>query len=147
MLNGAAPHCARGWLRPGSSGKAFELQLGCNEIEQVQLDRIGIDHNDRLTAAASSIVHSLSETMFESSGARLMARWGCLPPEGTIDPAALEPVAEPSWILDLDMFSTAAVPFAIDPVVEEARRYAERIYTVFRWAVTDEFLQRFGVQP
>ena len=144
------------------------LQALGDHVQPAQVDRIGIRYVDRLTGApldsiatlvrpevrglagsgaAASVVHSLSETMFESPGARLLARWGCLPPEGTIDPAALEPVAEPSWILDLDMFSTAAVPFAIDPVVEEAGRYAERIYTVFRWAVTDEFLGRFGAQP
>jgi uncharacterized protein (TIGR04255 family) len=144
------------------------LQALGDHVQPAQLDRIGIRYVDRLTGAplesisalvrpevrglagtgaAGNMLHSLSETMFESHGARLLARWGCLPPEGTLDPAAIEPIAEPSWILDLDMFSTGAVPFAIDPVVEQARRYAERIYTVFRWAVTDEFLNRFGAQP
>ena len=79
--------------------------------------------------------------------ARVLARWGCLPPGATVDPSAIEPAKEKSWILDLDMFSTTPVPFAVDRVVAEAQRYAERIYTVFRWAVTDDFLARYGGTP
>jgi uncharacterized protein (TIGR04255 family) len=64
-----------------------------------------------------------------------------------VDPAAIEPAKEKSWILDLDMFSAAPMPFDVERVVEEAQRYAERIYTVFRWAVTDDFLVRYGGKP
>lgn len=49
--------------------------------------------------------------------------------------------------LDLDMFSATPTPFVVDQVVEQAQRYAERIYTIFRWAVTDEFLVRYGGKP
>jgi hypothetical protein len=42
------------------------------------------------------------------------------------------------------MSSVASVPFAVDRVVEIAKQYAERVYTFFRWAVTDEFLRRYG---
>ncbi len=34
--------------------------------------------------------------------------------------------------------------FDVEHVVTEAQRYAERIYTLFRWAVTEEFLSRYG---
>ena len=77
----------------------------------------------------------------------MLARWGRLPPGATVDPAAIEPVEEKSWILDLDMFSAASMPFTVDPVVDEVRRYAERIYAIFRWAVTDDFLVRYGGKP
>ena len=50
------------------------------------------------------------------------------------------------FILDLDMFSSAPMPFAVDRVVAEAQRYAERIYTIFRWAVTKDFLVRYGAK-
>jgi uncharacterized protein (TIGR04255 family) len=98
------------------------------------------------TSIGSRAVHALSETMFELEGARFVARWGRLSPGKTIDPTAIEPINEKSWILDLDMFSAAPVKFAVDQVVEDARRYAERAYAFFRWAVTDEFLRRHGGQ-
>lgn len=133
-----------------------------------QLDRLGVRYIDRITGdavdditklvrpevrgitgtiAAKHAVHAISESMFELPNARVLARWGCLPPGATVDPAAIEPDAEKSWILDLDMFSDAPMPFVVEHVVAEAQRYAERIYTVFRWAVTDDFLARYGGKP
>jgi uncharacterized protein (TIGR04255 family) len=134
-------------------------------VEPVQLDRLGVRYIDRITGdamddiaklvraevrgitgtvAATHALHALSESVFELPDARVLARWGCLPPGSTVDPAAIEPAKERSWILDLDMFSTTPMPFGVDHVVAEAQHYAERIYTIFRWAVTDEFLVRFG---
>lgn len=136
-------------------------------IEPSQLDRVGVRYIDRIagnavddiaklvrpevrgitgTVAATHAVHALSESMFELPGARVVARWGYLPPGSTVDPAAIEPEDDKSWILDLDMFSTAPMPFVVDAVVAEAQRFAERIYTIFRWAVTDDFLERYGGQ-
>jgi uncharacterized protein (TIGR04255 family) len=130
-----------------------------------QVDRLGVRYIDRITGsavdeisalvqpevrgisgtlAASHADHSLTETLFAVEDARVVARWGQLPPRGTVDPAAIEPAEEKSWILDLDMFSSNATPFVVDRVVEDARRYAERIYAIFRWAVTDDFLRRYG---
>jgi uncharacterized protein (TIGR04255 family) len=130
-----------------------------------QLDRLGVRYIDRITGdavddiatlvrsevrgiigttAGAHAVHALSEAMFELPDARVVARWGSLPPGLTVDPAVLEPAKDKSWILDLDMFSAAPMPFAVDRTVAEAERYAERIYTIFRWAVTDDFLLRYG---
>lgn len=67
-----------------------------------------------------------------------------LPAGGTVDPAAIEPAKEKSWVLDIDMFSGAPMRFDVERVVAEARRHAERVYTIFRWAVTDDFLARYG---
>lgn len=137
-------------------------------IEPAQVDRLGVRYIDRITGiavddiatlvraevrgitgtvAATHAAHALSESLFQVDDARLLARWGVLPPGKTVDPVAIEPASEKSWILDLDMFSATAMPFVVDQVVERAQRYAERIYTVFRWAVTDEFLVRFGGKP
>lgn len=137
-------------------------------IEPSQLDRLGVRYIDRITGdavddiaklirsevrgitgtiAATHVVHALSESMFELPNARVLARWGCLPPGATVDPAAIEPASEKSWILDLDMFSAAPVPFVVEDIVVEAQRYAERIYTIFRWAVTDDFILRYGGKP
>lgn len=137
-------------------------------LEPKLIDRLGVRYIDRITgtdvadiaklvrpevrgisgtAAATHAAHALSESLFKLPDAQVVARWGRLPAGATVDPAALEPASEESWILDLDMFSATAVPFVVDDVVSNAQRYAERIYTIFRWAVTDEFLQRFGGTP
>jgi len=64
----------------------------------------------------------------------------------TVDPGAIEPVDVPSWILDLDMFSTVPFPFEVESILEKAGDFAQRIYALFRWAVTKEFLVRYGVK-
>ena len=133
-----------------------------------QVDRLGVRYIDRITGdavddiaalvrpevrgiagtiAGTRATHALSESMFDLVDARVLARWGRLPAGATVDPAAIEPATVQSWILDLDMFSVSPMPFAIERLVAEAQRYAERIYTIFRWAVTDEFLRRYGGTP
>jgi len=99
------------------------------------------------TPAADNAMHAMSESLFTLPRAQVLARWGRLPPGATVDPAALEPVTEKSWILDLDMFSDGPAPFSVDRVVADAARFAERIYTIFRWAVTNDFLKRYGGKP
>lgn len=89
---------------------------------------------------------TISESLFNLPGGQdqILARWGILPENTTIDPAAVEPINEPSWILDLDMSLSNQREFDVEALMGEAQRFAERIYTFFRWAVTDDFLRRFG---
>ena len=131
------------------------------------VDRIGVRYIDRVTDDAVKDIaklvrpeilgivatvagpharHALSETVFTvpAPPAQLLARWGLLPASGTVDPAAIEPSPKPSWILDLDMFRSEPRAFDSATVTNEARSYAERIYTFFRWAVTDDFLRLYG---
>jgi uncharacterized protein (TIGR04255 family) len=91
------------------------------------------------------VQHSLTETIFAlpDSENKLLARWGCVPPKGTVDPNAIEPVDQKSWILDLDMFNDQQRQFAPDALAAEAQAFTERLYAFFRWAVTDEFLKRY----
>jgi uncharacterized protein (TIGR04255 family) len=96
------------------------------------------------TASAGHAQQTLTESLFSIGSALLLARWGLMPPGQTVDPAAIEQSGERSWILDFDMFSTAPFPFATDRIIENARHFAERIYCFFRWAVTDDFLRRYG---
>jgi len=42
------------------------------------------------------------------------------------------------------MFSSEPAPFTAERILADANRFAERIYTLFRWAVTPAFLQRYG---
>ena len=81
---------------------------------------------------------------------QITARWGLLAPRRTIDPGALDAIDEPNWILDTDpfqSFQTGSRWLDVDSVVEQARAFAERIYSIFRWAVTNEFLRRYGGNP
>ncbi len=130
-----------------------------------QVDRLGVRYIDRIADAAvedisklvvpevcgivgteafAHAVQAISDTRFELPDARVTARWGQLPEGATHDPLALETIDERSWILDLDMSTRTSTPFSVDGLVTTARTFAERIYTIFRWAVTDEFLRRYG---
>lgn len=143
------------------------VQALAEHVSPRVVDRIGVRYIDRVTGAAvkdiSKLVRpeilgivataaaqharqTLSESVFTvpEPAAQLLARWGLLPKGGTVDPSAIEPIAEPSWILDLDMFRPEPRAFNPSEVVADARSYAERIYTFFRWAVTDDFLQLYG---
>jgi uncharacterized protein (TIGR04255 family) len=73
-----------------------------------------------------------------------VARWGKLPPGMTIDPNLAPPIQEDSWLIDLDVSKAGQFPFATKTVIETASLAAERVYTVFRWMVTDEFLRTYG---
>ncbi len=90
---------------------------------------------------------SITDSLFQlpEEGGTIHCRWGCLPGNTAID-AGLEPVPELSWILDLDMFMPfkGSTDFNVDAIMDESSRFAKRLYTLFRWAVTDEFLRRFG---
>ena len=99
------------------------------------------------TPLASRTTHSLAETLLRGEQGQLRARWGLLPPQATVDPAAYPPVDRPTWILDLDMFQEAETLFAADELAATAERLAEQVYAVFRWAVTDEFLRHYGGEP
>jgi uncharacterized protein (TIGR04255 family) len=89
---------------------------------------------------------ALSEIFCEAPGCedRIRLRSGLVPAQSTVDPAAIEPIDGPSFILDIDMFSEATRSFSSESISRELVRYAERIYAVFRWAVTDEFLRHYG---
>ncbi|GAB1541812.1 hypothetical protein NUACC21_44850 [Scytonema sp. NUACC21] len=98
------------------------------------------------TEFGKSVHQTISESLFnlpEGHG-QLLARWGLLSADTTIDPTVVEPIAQPSWVLDLDMSVSTQREFSIKVIMSEAQHFAERIYTFFRWVVTDDFLQRFG---
>ncbi len=132
------------------------------------MDRLGVRYIDRIqgvpVANISALVrtdilgiaalaigahahYTLTDTMFSIDGAHLHARWGKVPPKSTIDPTAINPVDDESWLLDLDAFTEEKAEFDVAQIVGRARGFAERIYAFFRWAVTDEFLRHFGGKP
>ena len=134
-------------------------------IEPKVIDRLGVRYIDRIVGQAvddignlvrpevrgitgtpvdSRVLNALTQSLFEINDERMLARWGRIPAGETFDPAAIEPSNERSWVLDLDMFTVGPMPFSVARVVDDATRFAERIYTFFRWAVTDDFLRRYG---
>lgn len=143
------------------------VQAVADTVEPQTVDRLGVRYIDRITGehindistlvrpeilgivatdAQKHVQHTLTQSMLSvpNLAAQLLARWGLLPKGGTIDLAAIEPLSEISWILDLDMFRTESKPFVPDEIVADARAYAEQIYTFFRWMVTDDFLRLYG---
>ena len=145
----------------------FVLEALKRYIDPGTTDRLGIRFVDRIVgdnvARIESLVRpeirgivgssisrhatsSITETIFEVSGsnAKLLSRWGKLPAGTVVDPAIMDAISEPSWILDIDMFRDGSTPFDVDSIVDEATLFAERIYTFFRWAVTVDFLKAFG---
>ena len=95
-----------------------------------------------------SAIHLLTAAQFQvENGARIQARWGQFPANATSDPDALEPVAKPSWVLDLDMFTTESQPFASEELLTTATGFAECLYWLFRQMVKEEFLRFYGGEP
>jgi len=142
--------------------QALKHQFGPKTV-----DRLGVRYIDRITGDAIAHINemvrpeilgitgtamveyadrALSEALFSipETSAFIQARWGILPPNGTVDPAAMEPVDERSWILDLDIFNQEPGPFEPATILANASGFAERCYTFFRWVVTDDFLRRYG---
>jgi uncharacterized protein (TIGR04255 family) len=131
-------------------------------------DRIGVRYVDRLTGDSLTrlnslvrpeilgiggdeealrevdVVHALSDALFRLEDAsELRGRWGSLPPGATYDPG-IEPAPERSWVLDLDHYTSKQEDFDLAIIGERVAQFCDRIYTFFRWAVTDDFLHEFG---
>ncbi|PSB59387.1 TIGR04255 family protein [Chamaesiphon polymorphus CCALA 037] len=130
-----------------------------------QIDRVGLRYIDRVVGQnledisqlirpemagiscsdLQEYVHQvLHESLFLLPEAQISARWGVMPANATFDPYTIEAVSERSWILDLDISATNPQVFNLEALMAQALRFTERIYTFFRWAVTDEFLRRYG---
>ena len=96
---------------------------------------------------AADAQHMIVEKLFdlpEEKGSQLRLRWGRLSARSTVDLAAVDPVDEPSCVLDIDAVRQITDALDVEKIVSRTRTLAERIYSVFRWAVTDEFLRRYG---
>lgn len=126
------------------------------------VDRVGLRYIDRLTGDALSrvqdfvvpqiaglygcvdgelsLAHSVTDSLIEiKADERLQVKSGFLPPGATFDPS-LSPLPEPSWVLDMDVFTTAGgFPFDPEALVDRLRGYAETAYAFFRFTTTEAF--------
>lgn len=95
-----------------------------------------------------SIISMMTDARFRGPNeSPIQGRWGALPPNTTYDPDVLEPVTGPSWVLDLDMATSAPCPFSTGELLTTATSFAESLYWLFRQMVTDEFLRFHGGEP
>ncbi len=135
-----------------------------NEAFHPDVQRFGLRYIDRLVGqnltdisslvkpeiagiAAADFTHqTINESLFimPDGEEKITARWGLIPTGVTFDPDAIEPIAEASWILDLDMSLAKNREFSVEGLIKEGNYFSERLYTFFRWAIQDEFLRRFG---
>jgi uncharacterized protein (TIGR04255 family) len=122
-----------------------------NRVRKPQFDDLSrLVHSEVLGIAgplADDLGFSICESSFSLDDASLRARWGVLPAGATTDPTTIDPLPEPSWILDIDMFVERQPEFDGDSVVSRGRLFAETTYKLFRWCVTDEFLRAYGGHP
>jgi uncharacterized protein (TIGR04255 family) len=133
----------------------------------VQIDRFGLrcidrvvgrdlqDLSDLIRPEMAGIVSSelqayihqvLHESLFilPSGAGQIAARWGIIPALDTYDPYEIEAIDERSWLLDLDISTVKEQEFKVESLMEQAHNFTERLYTFWRWVVTDEFLRRYG---
>jgi uncharacterized protein (TIGR04255 family) len=57
----------------------------------------------------------------------------------------LEPLAVPSFILDIDIFSAGPQPFDAPSLATQFRAYHSEIDRFFRWSLAPDGEARFGV--
>ena len=136
-------------------------------IRPVMTSRVGVRYTDRVTGLemigrlpefirpellgvasaelrGGEVLSHLTRSEFLTGGVSLRGFWGHLPPRSTHD-MLVDAIEEPSWVLDLDAYTTMQEPFDAALCVKEAERYAKVVYGFFRWAVSDEFLEAYRV--
>lgn len=141
-----------------------------DHIDPKTVDRLGVRYIDRIHGDALSNIdafvrpemagilstnlgdfaqQSISETFLRVPDApwAMSVRWGKLPAGATLDPNVLEPIEADSWILDLDVFQQESRSLEVAELTSQAEHFAERVYTFFRWVVTDNFLVHYGGKP
>ena len=146
------------------------LESFVDHVDPGVMDRLGVRYVDRITGEnlkdlpalvrpevsgvlstplASQALHSISQTVFTlpDDPGQVMTRWGRIPAGGTVDPGAVDPIDESSWMLDIDAYDAVTRKFDVASILKQAQVFSERIYNIFRWAVTDEFLRRYGGKP
>ena len=92
---------------------------------------------------SGSVVASATQIHFKLQDLQLQVRWGRLPENALLTPG-LAPSPEASFVLDIDVYSEGMKPFEVDSATRVARSAADHAYRFFRWAVSEDFLKRFG---
>jgi uncharacterized protein (TIGR04255 family) len=96
------------------------------------------------TELGDATQHLITESLLRTEEGMLTARWGRLAPYTTVDPSAVEPIATPCWIHDLDLYTVESHAFSSAELAPLLESFAKRLYAVFRAMVTDEYLVFYG---
>jgi uncharacterized protein (TIGR04255 family) len=126
------------------------LRIGMRYIDQIkppQFERLSDLLIPEVLGAANIIGNDsqylITQVAATAKPGTLLARWGKLPKGMTVDPT-MQPAEEDSWMIDLDLSETGQMAFDPEALIARLRTYAERIYTVFRWMITEDFLREYG---
>lgn len=91
---------------------------------------------------ATTLLQGINEASFATGERTVQARWGLLPGQTIFDPS-IAPVPFQSWFLDIDSFTTTRQHMNAVYLTEELQNLSERAYRMFRWLVTERFIERF----
>ncbi len=130
-------------------------RIGIRYVDRVQLDEGNADLEEWIRpevlgmvpiqpGGSASLSHSISDTEFQLGDATLHGRWGLIPPSTQLDPLHGDAIDVPSWILDLDMYTSKMGEFNVAQLMSATEEFAARIYRFFRWAVRPGLLRRYG---
>lgn len=90
-----------------------------------------------------ALVHLMTEALYRSAPDRMVhLRSGLVPGNSAFDPD-IPALDKPSWILDLDSFTTERAPFDVQTLGHVSTELALAAYRYFRWLITDEFIEQF----
>lgn len=106
--------------------------------ESISDDLVGI-----LSGGDDNVLHMLTETSFKAKEGTVTARWGKMPAQGTMDAVLLPPIQDPSWIMDVDLFTNESTLFDTPKITSVVESLAERHYAIFCW-MTKEALRKVG---
>ena len=145
-----ALHALEGWLHANVCDR-----IGVRYVDTVtgdQLAQLGklvrpevlCVPGDETLLGKAEVVHTLSDTLFRLDDAsQPSGRWGRRPAGATYAPE-IKGAGQPSWVLDLDHYMAQPEDFDLAAIGGTVAYFCDRIYTFFRWAVTDTFLNEFG---
>lgn len=139
------------------------LRLGVRYIDRLPVNEINVSTMVRgelqgLSALGEFAQSSLNIHHFQCPAPRedavIVGKTGILAPGTTTDPRVIAQQPGATWLLDLDAIrqkfqlsvppQVAPVPYDIQATVQDAIAFSRRIYTVFRWVLTDDFLRSRG---
>lgn len=127
-----------------------------NRIAAPELERVPDFVNPKLLGMSEFVVddggqggNSIGTTQFALPGTESrmsVFRYGRVRGGQSVDPSTVAIIDSPSWMLDIDIARISPMILARSTTVmrDELNVLAERAYTIFRWAVTDEFLSHYG---
>lgn len=144
---------------------SFVLEKVSEIFSPVQVTRIGVRYLDRIKDEAflnlnkmicpnllgfagtdffQHVRHSFSEVNLTAAEGNVTLRWGKIPANMVLDPAIPVSFVEDSWIIDIDLADESFHDYVPAKVVDTARSFCSRIYSIFRWSITDDFIKHYG---